>query len=57
MSFPYKNNTNTGGTPLCANCVYAEGICRGEYYCAKDGEFHFNVGICNKYKERNYKNG
>jgi len=57
MSFPYKNNTNTGGTPLCANCVYAEGICRGEYYCAKDGEFHFKVGICNKYMERKYKNG
>ena len=57
MSFPYKDNTNTGGSPLCVNCFYAEGICRGEFYCSRDEEFHFNVGICNKYKERTNDNG
>ena len=51
MAFPYKDNTNTGGEVLCASCFYAEGICRGEFLCAKDGEFHYCVGICNKYKE------
>ena len=56
MAFPYKNDTNTGGEPLCASCYFAEGICRGEYYCAKDGEFHFGVGVCNKYKEFKYEN-
>ena len=57
MSLPYKNNTNTGGAPLCVNCLYAGGICRGEFYCLRDKEFHFNVGICNKYQERTKDNG
>ena len=57
MSFPYKDNTNTGGSPLCVNCLYAGGICRGEFYCLRDKEFHFNVGICNKYQERTKDNG
>lgn len=57
MSFPYKDNTNTGGSPLCVNCFFMEGICRGEFYCSRDNEFHFNVGICNKYQERTKDNG
>ena len=56
MAFPYKNDTNTGGEPLCASCYFAEGLCRGEFLCAKDGEFHFGVGVCNKYKEFKYEN-
>lgn len=56
MAFPYKDDTSTGGEPLCVSCFHAEGICQGEFYCALDQEFHFGVGVCNKYKNYEVKN-
>ena len=54
MSFPYKDNTNTGGMSLCKTCAYCDDNCNsnGYIWCMKEGEYRKNVGICNKYKGR-----
>ena len=58
MSFPFNNDTNTGGEPLCASCVWGHLIhSKGIFVCDLDLYGHKEVGICNKYQERTKNNG
>ena len=57
MSFPYKDNTNTGGECLCESCIFSGANKNTYYICNRENSFHANVGICNKYQERTKNNG
>ena len=58
MAFPFKDNTNTGGEPLCDACMFDHLVHRDAvYHCDRDMALHNDVGICNKYQERKIDNG
>ena len=59
MSFPYKDNTNTGGECICFTCKHkcAWNIKHEAVLCHIDNQIHEKVGICNKYQERSKNNG